>query len=357
MGAVVERPVSAREVRDARRGLSRVASDNGSPGRFGDRRIAEMQRLRLLSAAVGVVWELGYHDVSVARITERAKVSRRTFYEQFENREECLLAVLDSTIDQISGEIAAANPADGSWRERVRSGLWVILCFFDREPALARLCIVEAQRGERIVLERRQELVERLATIVDEGRGEDSRSGYSGALTGQGVVGAVLQVLHSRLLEAESAPLTELLGQLMGMIVLPYLGAAVARREQVRPAPTPVSAKTTDGHGEMVSMSEPLASLPMRLTYRTARVLEVLAEHPASSNRQVADLVDIYDQGQMSKLLARLRRLGLIENFASNAHDKGEPNQWVLTQTGRQLTRSIHANRGVSPSALEETSR
>jgi DNA-binding MarR family transcriptional regulator len=87
-------------------------------------------------------------------------------------------------------------------------------------------------------------------------------------------------------------------------------------------------------------VSDPLAVLPMRLTYRTARVLQALAEHPGQSNREVADQVGIGDQGQTSKLLSRLARLGLLVN---GEPVKGERNKWVLTTTGRQVTRSIQS--------------
>ncbi|HEY8304312.1 MAG TPA: helix-turn-helix domain-containing protein [Solirubrobacteraceae bacterium] len=82
----------------------------------------------------------------------------------------------------------------------------------------------------------------------------------------------------------------------------------------------------------------------MRLTYRTVRVLEALGQHPGQSNRQVAELVDIVDQGQMSKLLARLARAGLLQNTATGAHDRGEPNHWTLSPAGQQLTRTINAH-------------
>jgi AcrR family transcriptional regulator len=61
-----------------------------------------MQRARLLGAAVALVEELGYGNVSVAHITARARVSRRTFYDLFANREDCLLAVIDDTVQACS---------------------------------------------------------------------------------------------------------------------------------------------------------------------------------------------------------------------------------------------------------------
>jgi hypothetical protein len=71
----------------------------------------------------------------------------------------------------------------------------------------------------------------------------------------------------------------------------------------------------------------------MRLTYRTVRVLMAVAAQPGGSNRQVADESGIGDQGQISKLLARLHGLGLIENTGAGSV-RGAPNSWVLTAKG-----------------------
>jgi DNA-binding MarR family transcriptional regulator len=78
----------------------------------------------------------------------------------------------------------------------------------------------------------------------------------------------------------------------------------------------------------------------MRLTYRTARVLEVTAQNPGASNRVVGEHAGIYDQGQVSKLLARLQRLGLLENTGAG-HAKGERNEWRLTSLGESVARHL----------------
>jgi AcrR family transcriptional regulator/DNA-binding MarR family transcriptional regulator len=309
--------------------------------------VSVMQRSRLLAAAVGALDEHGYGGGSVARITARARVSRRTFYELFDNREECLLAVLDSAVERIGAEIRDEEPEDVSWRERVRTGLWVVLSFFDREPALARVCVIQTQSGGRRVLARRQELLDRLAGVVDEGR-EGARAGALSELTAHGVVGAVFQIVYARLLEGQQTEgsLRDLFGDLMGMIVLPYMGVQVARREHERPAPAPVHVLSAGVEGSLISQAhfELLAQIPMRLTYRTARVLRDVGEHPGSSNRQVCERVGVQDQGQMSKLLSRLERLGLLVNGDGDAPARGEPNRWSLTTTGGRLVSAIGAH-------------
>jgi AcrR family transcriptional regulator len=314
-------------------------------------RVIEIQRSRLLSAALRTVDELGYSRTTVAHVTSRARVSRRTFYDLFDNREDCLLAALESVVEQVGGELAAVDLDGLSWRERVRMGLWVVLSFLDREPVLARVCVVQALRGGPLVLERRERVLAQLAGVINRGGGESARGRECPPLMAEGLVGAAFTIVYGRLLKGEREPLTSVFGELMGMIVLPYLGPAAARREQRgtrtfssgRKTPAGLKSPARLADSPLASVEDPLADLPMRLTYRTARVLETIAERAGISNRQAGELAGISDQGQISKLLARLQRLGLIEN-TGEGHVKGEANAWALTSTGVQVAQSIRAH-------------
>lgn len=315
-----------------------------------ERMVADIQRSRLLVATVAVLEEQGYEHATVAHVTQRARVSRRTFYEQFANREQCVAAVLRETAAQIERELAAAGLAELPWRERVRAGLWTILCFLEREPALGRVLVVHAQRGSGPVLQARAEIVKRLVAVVDEGRRESAggtRGTCCSTLTAEGVVGAAFAIVQTRLDEhsGNESQLRDLLGELSAMAFLPYLGAAVARREQTRPLPSALRpARAGATNGAQAAAGDPLVGLQMRFTYRTARVLEGVQRCPGASNRQVADHAGIADQGQVSKLLARLERLGLLANQRDGGRAQGEPNRWSLTPTGAQVAASIAAH-------------
>jgi hypothetical protein len=200
-------------------------------------------------------------------------------------------------------------------------------------------------------LQRRQEVIAGLVGIVELGRTEGKAKLDPPALTAEAIVGGLLSVLHGRLAgggdseirmtddrgDTGESSLLELSGALMGMIVLPYLGPLAARREIERPAPTPTNTGPT-------VRADPLQDLPMRLTYRTMRVLTAVAELSANgaypSNRAVGEHAGIGDQGQASKLLARLHKLDLIENQGGDPA-RGEPNAWRLTPTGQQVYDSI----------------
>jgi AcrR family transcriptional regulator/DNA-binding MarR family transcriptional regulator len=331
-----------RRTAEGQRLEGRIPSHGGLPRV----QVAEIQRSRLLAGALGAIEEHGYAQMTVAQITRRSRVSRRTFYEMFENREACLLALLDDALASIEAELAAADLGGLTWRERIRGGLWVILCFCDREPALARVLVDQSLHGgQQRVIERREEISTRLAATLDEGRLESSRAGECSPLTAEGLVGAAVGIAAARLLRgSEREPLAGLLGELMSVIVLPYLGSATARRERMRSAlGTPPASGKHSGNGRLALERDPLEGVRMRMTYRTAQVLATIASRPGISNRMVAAEAGIHDQGQISKLLARLERLGLTEN-TGDGHVKGESNAWRLTKLGWQVAQRLRLN-------------
>jgi hypothetical protein len=151
----------------------------------------------------------------------------------------------------------------------------------------------------------------------------------------EGIVGGVLAVIQARMLEPDGSSLLELAGPLMSMIVLPYLGASAARSELARPTPPPSGIRSAEG-------GNPLRGVDMRLTYRTVRVLGAVAGKPGSSNREVGLAAGVTDQGQISKLLTRLAKLGLVSNDGAG-RARGAPNAWTLTARGAEVHRMTGA--------------
>jgi AcrR family transcriptional regulator len=339
--------------------------------------VLEMQRRRLLLACGEALAERGLEGASVDRICKRAGVSRRTFYDLFDDREGCMLAAFELAIEQTAARLAPAympeagtvrargTPRARSWRERVRAALTALLELFDAEPGLARLCVVETLKGGPTVLERRRRALDALVTAVDEGRGE-CRGASPPPLTAEGTVGGVMSVIHTRLVEhlpsasrvpsttdlsttdpsatdfsamgrPAAEPLMALVNPLMSMIVHPYLGSAAARRELEHPVPQVASAR--NGHTP-ARVQDPFKDLPIRITFRTARVLATIGSKPGASNRAVGDAAGVADQGQISKLLRRLASNGLISNHGQG-HADGEPNAWTLTERGAAIQRTI----------------
>jgi AcrR family transcriptional regulator len=344
---MVSRPVhpAAARGRTGANGFPHSGILHGGGQAGGHTQIAEIQRARILTAMFDVACERGAGSVSVAHVVERSGVSRRTFYELFTDREDCFLAAFEEALRFAYKRVLPAYGAERRWRERVRAGLVALLSFLDDEPVVGRFLVCESLSGGSRMLERRTRVLARVAAVVDEGRKESANAASLPPLTAEGLVGGALSLIHARIVRADREPLVELANQLMSMIVLPYLGQAAARRELERPFPVRVSERS-----DSTLLSDPFKDAGMRLTYRTVRVLLAIAEHPGSSNRRVGDLAEMNDQGQISKLLTRLERLGMIAN-KGEGHSRGEPNAWTLTPTGRRVTKSIrvhteHAERG-----------
>jgi AcrR family transcriptional regulator len=266
-------------------------------------------------------------------VVERAGVSRRTYYELFSDREGCFLGAFDDALARASAYVRGTYDPEAKWAERIRTALTNLLSFLDTERGAGQLLVVGSLGAGANALERRKQILAQTIELVDEGRRESRSGSELPPLTAEGVVGGVLSVLHSRLLEHEPESLLALTGPLMSMIVLPYLGPAAARRELAKPVPkAPVEARQVEGN--------PLVQLEMRLTYRTVRVLMAIAARPGSSNRAIAQDAEVTDQGQMSKLLARLHGLDLIENAGGGA-SRGAPNAWTLTGKGWHVQGAI----------------
>jgi AcrR family transcriptional regulator len=305
--------------------------------------VTEIQRVRILTAMAEVASTRGAGAASVAHIVTQAGVSRRTFYDLFEDREDCFLATFDEALAQAASTVLPAYQTRGRWRERIRAALLATLVFCEEQPALARLCIVEALAAGPQALQRRTEIVNLLLTAVDQGRSErPPRVPDPPPLAAEGAVGAVLAVIHHRLLTGghEHEPLTSLLGELTCAIVLPYLGFQAAQKELHKPTPQ-IQTKKARPH------SDPLDGLDMRITYRTVRVLIAIGSQTGASNREIATAAGIADQGQVSKLLTRLEHLGLIQNDGIG-HAKGAANAWTLTPRGLDVEGAIRVQTAVS---------
>jgi DNA-binding MarR family transcriptional regulator len=199
------------------------------------------------------------------------------------------------------------------------------------------LCGAISQTEESRVLARRSELMTALTHALDEGRATQPRT-WPPPLTSECLVGAAESLIRSWLREGPQPPLVNLLGPLMAAIVLPYRGAVAARRELSRPMPN--TARPTAA--PRLPARHPLDGVAFRFTYRTLRVLDAVDQQPDASNCEVAMAAGVNDQGQISKLLARLKRLELVAD-GRTPDDRRSVNAWRLTPLGEQVHNAMTA--------------
>lgn len=325
--------------------------------------IMAVQRSRMLVAAASVVQRHGLGGLSVANVAAASGVSRRTFYEVFADRDVCLRTLVQWALERAAARVLPAYDRHEPWRDAMRAGLAAALAFVDEEPALGWLLVVEVLgTNGGVVAERRDEILALAIDAVDRGRQLGRCPEGMSRLTAEGVVGGVLAIVRAQLQHADGErgrdrTVAGLLGQLMGIVTLPYLGPAAATRERQRPLPSAAPAQSASQ-----TSAEALRDLPIRLTYRTVMVLGAIAACPGGCNREVARRAGVSDQGQISKLLRRLAKVGLVEN-ALASDPRGQANAWRLTERGADLQRALHvsdgdvlAQRARATSALASTS-
>jgi DNA-binding MarR family transcriptional regulator len=272
----------------------------------------------------------------------QAPGSRELFENHQEGLEACQLEAFEQALALAGERASAAYDAQDGWLDGVREGLGALLEFFDDEPALARYLVVHSAQAGPGLLSRRREVLDRLALLLDDERAP--ARAYPPPLTAQAVVSGVLGVLHERLSKRDPGALADLAGSLMSFIVLPLLGARAARRELAR------SLEATPTPAKRGLALQALRDPSGRLNHRAASVLTVIGSEPGLNSRELASRDGVKDEGQMSRLLSRLERLGLIEN-TREAQRRGDMKAWQLTVTPEELEAAI----GREPPAPQES--
>ncbi len=193
--------------------------------------VKAVQRERLLAAMISAVTEIGYNSLTVQNVLTGAGISRPTFYEQFEDKEDCFLAAFDAASTRMYERIEAAVADSGpGWRDQLRSGIAELLRYIADEPQEARMVIVEARASSPAGLRRRDETLDRYANCIDALVREDLEEPPS-AIAAAGVVGGIESVLYARLQKGETEDLDALLPSLMYFAVLAYAGREAAGEE------------------------------------------------------------------------------------------------------------------------------
>jgi AcrR family transcriptional regulator len=329
--------------------------------------LTDLPRARLLHAVGEIVHEHGYGRLSMTRLTNRAGVSQRTFNDLFEGTEDCFLQAFEGAIVDVEGLAGTVyGETVGPWRVKVREALAAILAYLDEHPVLCALLIVESGRAGPLVTECHAVAVRHVGRVLHESAVGTENGGWLPVEDGECTVQSLLTVMRAVACEVDRRALSSHLDLLMSVLVLRYEGPDAARRELARSSLTgstkrkedsiTIGASDSESADDLsaddrarsawsgISGSSDALNLKLRVTHRTLRVLEAIAElgqsGPYPSNTQVADRAGIADLGQASKLLRRLQEQELIKEVSGNAGKRtGAAYQWRLTQLGEELER------------------
>ncbi len=173
----------------------------------------DQQRRRLFRAAAAVFARQGYSDASAEAIAREAGMSKATFYEHFDNKEDCIVAVFDASADSLL-EVLRSAWTGADRRERVRSLARTFFAAVAANPAEAQTMLVEIIGAGPRAIERRDRVLADFAEFIDERNREDAEAGVAPRFPSPhdsfAIVGAVFELASRHVRTGEPHDLREL---------------------------------------------------------------------------------------------------------------------------------------------------
>jgi AcrR family transcriptional regulator len=188
------------------------------------------QRERLIDAFTRVGAERGYAHTTIDEVTAAAGMSPEVFHEHFADLRQCLSAAYDSFVSRLVAESREAVDESEEWPWRVRSAIAGGLGFVDETVSRARFFAVDALGAGPVSLERYLSSLGAVADAMREGRQAYAAAADLPDMTETILVGGVACLVSGLLLNEEHGRLAELEGDLVEVVLTPYLGRDEARR-------------------------------------------------------------------------------------------------------------------------------
>jgi AcrR family transcriptional regulator len=206
------------------------------------------QRLRLMLATIEAVGQNGYRATTVADVIARARVSRKTFYKHFANKQECMLSSADLVSAEGMRRVERAYRETEGRSERVQAGLLALFAAAIENPGALRLNMIEIAAVGPAGIERRER-----SALYYEGFMRDALELVPGAetvseVTVKALVGGLSRVLYSHVVSGEHAGTPALVADLVNWTTSYYpTPQAILRQAQGQPLSKPRARSPRDG--------------------------------------------------------------------------------------------------------------
>jgi AcrR family transcriptional regulator len=191
--------------------------------------VIENQRARLVSSMIETVAELGYGKATIAKVIKAAKISRRTFYESFANKEDCYRAAYEATFEYLRDRVLT-TASEEDWPGSVRAGIGALLESLASHPKLASFFLVSpASVGDEIAARHHlamRELVEALVSTAP----KKTAKGVAAETRVEALAGGLSRLTGMKVSAGRSDELPALLPDLVELFLRPYVGSEEAVR-------------------------------------------------------------------------------------------------------------------------------
>jgi len=170
------------------------------------------------AATIELVDERGYAGLTVAAIVEKAGVSKHTFYENFNDKEDCFLATYRVIVRQTAREILFARQRERGYRARVRAGFLAFSQQVAKQPMAARLALISILEGGGAAKEARFHTSGLFETLVADSLAEEEDGVALPPILVKGIVAGAIRVAQARLLAGQEADLPDAADGLVGWV-------------------------------------------------------------------------------------------------------------------------------------------
>jgi AcrR family transcriptional regulator len=287
------------------------------PHQMKPREVAENQRIRMHGAMVEAVAANGYGRTSVKQVVALAGVSRRAFYEQFANKQECFLATLDLIASRALEEISETyRSAEGDLEQRFGATLEAMTRMVQENPKSAHVIMIDAPSAGPGGWMRLTEMLTAFEVLVAKSFAHDSDAAPLPTPVVRGIVGGLRRMTLARLRAQRTEELSGMVGAMLSW-TLAFKAresgrlATLARRSVHGDDQAPAIGKTTDSpppdHERALGRRS--------VARRDAAVIQLLREHPALNT--TAGTPAALGADDRTRLLIRALELAELEGYGN----------------------------------------
>jgi AcrR family transcriptional regulator len=196
----------------------------------------ESERSRLEEAIFNEVVDNGYRDAEIGRICDRAGLDRAAYDRHFEDLEDGFCQTLDYERHRLLECLLPAFASESTWQAQMRATSYAMMDFVEGDRRRGRFLFVEVfSAGDRAQLIR-EEGVEVMAELIDQGRKELDDENELSRATAEAIAGSIFNQIRAAL-AADLPDAFELTPHLMFNVVAPYIGTEAALEESKRVPP------------------------------------------------------------------------------------------------------------------------
>jgi AcrR family transcriptional regulator len=178
-----------------------------------------------------MVAESGFAALGVAAICARADVGRTHFERCFADLEGCFLELHGEAMEELCGRVDLACNGRQAWHDRVWAAGMAAMHYLQEDPARARFLVVAVNGAGPAGQTRRDVIVQRIADVLDGGRGEVRGERPMSRCTAEITAGAVYGTIMAKVESGSIERGEEFLPELIYLATVPYLGARAAEDE------------------------------------------------------------------------------------------------------------------------------